>query len=397
MERVNPKFDKTLSYMIYGSLMVLAIGLVTSTSLLALFHILICVPAFYFLNKADYKKFPISAWALLAMTLIIAISIIFNHDIAVKGYAPLSKTKYFLFGFLSIAPFVWYFKTHWDDKKISRLIYVFCIATTFATLVGIFSRYWEFNPVTWRTVSAIRNAGLFGMVMNYAHNLSYFIIIITGLVINRNKIKQYVSSKFIFTVWAINLIGLYLTYTRGAWLAFFVALPFFVFKNNKKYFMAVIIGACLIGGVFYKVAGKAIFRPKSEMQRISQWQAAVEAFKERPILGFGYLNFEEHSRDIKKRYDLPEKDFGGHAHSNIFEMIGSTGGLGILSFIAWIFFWFKEMYDREDIIAQVGIPFIVVFFVGGLTQSTISLGINLFFILAVYSLSVVCSIKRRSS
>jgi O-antigen ligase len=393
---MNKSLEKTLCFMIYGSLMVLALGLVTSISILALSHILMAVPLIYFINKADYKAFPKSAWALLAMAIIIISSIIFNQDIAVKGYAPLSKTKYFLISFFSIAPLVWYFKNHFNEKKISKLLYAFCIATTFATLVGIFSRYWEFNPITWRVISPVRNAGLFGMVMNYAHNLAYFQIIITGLVIYRERVKNYINLNFLYAVLIINLVGLYLTYTRGAWLGYLIAVPFFLFKKNKKYFAMIIFATLLIGSIAYKVAGDSVIRPKSESERISQWQAAFMAFKERPILGYGYLNFEQHSRDLKVRYDLPEKDFGGHAHSNLFEMLGTTGSLGFIAFLLWIIFWFKEMYDRQDVVALITIPFIIVFFVGGLTQSTISLGINLFFFMSVYSISAVLSVKSRS-
>lgn len=394
MEKINSTLEKNLAYMVYGALMVLAIGLVTSTTILALSHILMIVPIGYFLAKADYKSYPKSAWALLAMAFIIILSVLFNQDIAVKGYTALSKSKYFFIGFLSIAPLAWFFKNHCTEKKISQFLYMFCIATTFATLVGIFSRSGEFNPVTWRAVSPIRNAGLFGMVMNYAHNLSFFLIIITGLVIYRNKIKNLINVYFLYAVFGINLIGLYLTYTRGAWLAYLVAVPCFLFKNNKKYFVIAILATLLLGGVFLKLADDSVIRPQSEAQRFSQWQAAVAAFKERPILGYGYLNFEHHSTQIKKRYDLPEKNFGGHAHSNLFEMLGSTGGLGFAAFVLWILFWFKEVFNDNSTLALIGLPFIVCFFIGGLTQSTISLGINLFFVMAAYSIQKAKSLSK---
>lgn len=373
--------------MIYGSLMVLAVGLLTSPTILALSHILMIVPMIYFLPKADYKNYPKSAWALLALAIVLILSVVLNQDIALKGYAPLSKIKYFLFGFLMIAPYQWYFKKHMTEKKISWLLYGFCGATTLATVVGIYSKIRGYNPITMRNVDVVRNAGFFGMVMNYAHNLAFFLIIVTGLVIYRKQIAKYINLNFLYIVLGINLIGLYLTYTRGAWLAYLVAVPFFLLKNNKKYFVSVLIVLLIIGGVFFKFAGDAVIRPESERQRISQWQAGIKAFKERPILGYGYLNFELHSYDIKKRYDLPEKHFGGHAHSNLIEMLACAGVLGFVAFLCWVGFWVKEVKGRRDIFGLVGLPFIVVFFVGGLTQSTVLLGINLFFVMGAYCLS----------
>jgi hypothetical protein len=71
MTTINPKLEKPLSYMIYGSLVVLAASLVTSTTILALSHILMIVPIIYFLPKANYINFPKSSWALLIMTLVV--------------------------------------------------------------------------------------------------------------------------------------------------------------------------------------------------------------------------------------------------------------------------------------------------------------------------------------
>lgn len=380
-------YPKSGGTMIFGALMALAIGLLVSPTVLALFHILMIVPMITFLTKADYSKFPKSAWALLALGVVLILSVFVNQDIAVKGFAPLSKTKYFILAFLMIAPLGWYFKNRITDKKMTILLYTFLGAATFATLIGIYARSSGYNPISMREVNTVRNAGLFGMVMNYAHNLSFFLIIVSGLVIYRRQITKYINSYFLYTVLIINLIGLYLTYTRGAWLGYLAAMPFFLFKKNKKYFLAFILSFFILSGVLYKVAGIHVIRPQSDMQRLSQWQAATKAFMERPILGFGYLNFEQHSFEIKKRYDLPEKDFGGHAHSNLFEMLGSAGALGLIAFILWIFFWFKEMHDRHDVVAKITLPFIIVFFVGGLTQSTISLGINLFYVMGAYCIS----------
>ena len=366
--------------------MILAIGLVTSTSLLALSHILIVFPGLYFLNKADYKKYSLSSWALLAFSLVVIISVLFNQDIAIKGYKPVFKAKYFLIGFLSIAPLSWFFKNRCSGKQIKWLLYAFCVATTFASLVGAISMYTEFNPVTWRVVSNKRNAGLFGMIMNYAHNLVYFQIILTGLIVYRKKVEKYISANALYFFFIANILGLYLTYTRGAWLAYLAGVPFFLLKNKKKWFLGLSLALLLLGGVAYKIAGKKVLRPQSDNERLSQWSAAYMAFKERPVLGYGYLNFEEHSVEIKKRYNIGQLHFGGHAHSNLMEALGSTGALGFLAFLAFCLLWFAEMLKSQSLIAHIGLPFIVVFFVGGLTQATIALGVNLFFIMGVFAI-----------
>ena len=109
---------------IYASLMCLALGLFTSITFLALTHIFIVIPCIYFLPKTNFKEWSKSQWFLLAMIVAIILSVLVNQDIAVAGYMPLTKIKYYLIALLSIAPFSYYFKTlekseDHDDKKLN--------------------------------------------------------------------------------------------------------------------------------------------------------------------------------------------------------------------------------------------------------------------------------------
>jgi O-antigen ligase len=378
-----------MEIMIYGSLIILAAGLLTSMSLLALSHILLIIPIFYFLPKTNFKGWSKSTWALVAMTVAIILSVFLNQDIAVNGYKPLSKSKYFFFAFLSIAPFSYFFKNSLDEKKIKILLRLILVASVVAGFFGILGKITGYNFLSFKHVNKDRNAGLFGMVLNYAHNLSYFQILLFGLVLYKEEVETFIKPKILNYVFAFNIVSLYLTYTRGAWLALIIGVPFYFFKEHKKNFIIVLITLLLTGGALYVLSGKSVKRKGSDAERISQWQSAFMAFKERPLFGYGYLNFEPHSVELKKRYDIGAQHFGGHAHNIFLEMLATTGLFGFIPFLLWLSFWFYEMYKRNDLVAKWTLPFIITFMVGGMTQSTISLGINLFFILAIYSISQV--------
>ena len=238
-------------------------------------------------------------------------------------------------------------------------------------------------------MTVLRNGGLAGMLMNYAQNMAFFQVILTGMIYYRAEIKKYFNLNFLYAAWVINMLGLYTTYTRGALLAFLVSAPFFFFKEHKKKFLIVICLLSIAGVILYKVAGDAVVRPGSDVERMSQWKAAWAGFKERPVLGLGYLNFEQMSIALKKKYNIEAQHFGGHAHSNYFEMLASTGLVGFIFFMLWQIFWFIEMYKRDDLIAKFAIPFIVVFVVGGLAQATFTLGANLFLIMPAYALTQI--------
>jgi O-antigen ligase len=375
--------------LIYGSLFVLALSLLTSMTLLGLVHILILVPSIYFINKTNFKAFPKSTWALLGLCSAIILSVIVNFSIMHEGLKPIMKVKYFLFGFLMIAPFSWYFKNYFNEKKIKILFNMFCVASVVAGIAGTIGRYTGFNPVSMKAVNWDRNAGLFGHVLNYAHNLAFFQIILLGVILNSKEISRFINKKFLYFVFVFNCYALYTTLTRGAMLAFLAAIPFYFFRNNKKIFISTMVLIALGGFTAYKISGKNLLRSDSDIERVSQWKAAWAGFKERPVFGYGYLNFEQHSKEIKIRNNIEKQDFTGHAHNSELEILASTGLVGFIFYILWVFNWFMEMYKRDDIISKIGLPFIVAFLVGGLTQSTISLGVNLFFILSFYSISQI--------
>ena len=167
-----------MDIMIYGSLIILAAGLLTSMSLLALSHILLIIPIFYFIPKTNFKGWSKSTWALVVMTFAIIFSVLLNQDIAVNGYKPLSKSKYFFFAFLAIAPFSHFFKNFFEEKKIKVLLRLFLVASVVAGFFGILGKITGYNFLSFKHVNTDRNAGLFGMVLNYAHNLAYFQILL---------------------------------------------------------------------------------------------------------------------------------------------------------------------------------------------------------------------------
>lgn len=373
--------------------MSLCLGLFTSMTFLALNHIFIVIPCLYFLPKTNFKAWTMSQWFLLAMFGAVVVSVLVNQDIAVAGYAPLTKSKYYLIALLSIAPMSFYFSELREkadhDKKIKWLLWAFIGTTTIASLSGMGGVFFGYNLLKMKSGFVDRNGGLAGMLMNYAHNLAMFQVILTGLVLYKDEVKRYLNLNFLYATWAINLLGLYLTYTRGAWLGFLVALPFFFFKKNLKMFVVSSLVTAIIGMGCYKLAGKSVERTLSDIQRVSQWKAAIAGFKERPVLGLGYLNFEKLATSLKTKYKIEEATFGGHAHSNYFEMLASTGAVGFLFFMLWQISWFIEMMKRDDLVAKIGIAFIVVFVVGGLTQATFTLGANLFFIMPVYAVTQI--------
>lgn len=387
---MNQNRINTMNKLTFAALLCLALGSFTSITFTSLWHIFIIIPSLYFIREIDFKKWSLSQWSLLGIVIVMILSVLFNQDIAVKGYSPLTKIKYYIFGLIAIIPLnKWGNSLSKDefDKKIKVLCRTVIIIGTFASFYGMSRIYLNFNPLGLKFPSPDRNSGLFGMVLNFAHNLAFLQIFLTALFFHPAFRKKIIEMKWLIPIWIINFVSLYTTFSRGALIAFLAAIPFIFFLRNIKKFAIAGLIAILVLAAGYFVPSLRIVRSVSDDQRYAQWETALHGFKDRPFLGQGYLNFEKMCPSLKLKYDIAEKRFCGHAHNNLLEMLASTGIFGGLLFLLWFFSWFFELYKRGDLLAELMIPILIVFFMGGITQATFTLGANLFFIMSFYSFS----------
>lgn len=394
---VNSKYSKFLEYSIYVALLSYAAGLITSISILSLAHIALIFPCIYLAFHTKWSEMPKSAWGLFAFTIVVIISVFLNFEIMKNGFKPALKAKYFLYGFVSIVPFFYFLNEKLTQRRKQVLIGVIFTTTIIALIGGTIARKTGYNPITNRYVEMHldRNSGVMGFVLNYAHNLAYFMTIFVTLLIAYWKDTTRRERIIYGIVLSLNIYALYTTYARGALLALIIGITGYFLKDIKRLAVTFLI-VIVLGVIGYFGNYQSFKREGSDTLRLSMWETALVAYKERPVFGWGYLNFEQHSRDIKIRHNIVHQEFGGHAHNSILEVMATTGTVGLIAFLAWIGFWVRELIMRTDKLAQVELAALCAVFVGGLTQSTIGLGINLFFIMLIYSLSAANTLKTRS-
>lgn len=382
--------------LIKAALIILIIGLFNSISLMAVFHILMIIPIVYFIYKRGLKDLPNSTFALLAFCIVAAASVIFNQDVINNGYKNILKLKYFIIGSLSIVPLTWFFNDYLkNDRKrfIKILVNLFFISLLIATTSGLIGFYTGFNPLKYKVVDTYRNKGMFGMIMTYGYQASFAAILLAGFMNERKNLADYYNKPLLYITSIINILGLFLSYTRGALLGFIAGL----FMMRKKVALITIAVFVIGGGVVSLVnpifIKNEVIRKGSNDKRMTFWKASLYAFKERPLLGYGYKNFESNSKKIKEKYDLPFINNTGHSHNNFLQILSTTGVLGFVFYLLWLVLWIFESIKSNTVVSRIGFLFIVTFIIGGMTQSTIIDGENLFFIFAVYAVSSIRSNK----
>jgi O-antigen ligase len=378
------------------ALLILATGLLTSISLMAGFHILIFPAILGCWRKYDWKKFPKSGWALLALSLVLIVSVLANYSLVEKPFKSIFKVKYYVFGLFSIIPLDFYFNQYLNREKKQKvlkiLLWVLLISSALATVSGLVGYFTGYNPLRLTHVDSNRNGGLFGMVMTYGHSMSWLAVLLVSVCANGKCVQNLVPRVPLLGFTALALTGLYTSHVRGAWLSFLAGSAWI----NKRITVGLLC-LCLftVGVVSYRhpdFIEKQIIRRGSNEERVGSWLGAIKAFEERPWLGYGFLNYEPFSREIKSRYHLPHADFGGHAHNDFLEILATSGLLGAICFVLWFGFWANEMWRKKGLFRDLVFPFIVAVVVSGFTQVTFSDGENTFFLMIVYALSQVLTL-----
>lgn len=147
------------------------------------------------------------------------------------------------------------------------------------------------------------------------------------------------------------LLALFLTYSRGGWMAFLACL-FFLSISLRRWkpilvaallIMAILVGLEMTGRLWTtKIEMLAhLAQDESLLERFRMWRGSILSLKERPLVGVGPRNFKylDHERYGFKKIN--------HAHSLFFNVMAERGLLGLLSLIALLACYAYEGIKRR--------------------------------------------------
>lgn len=389
---VNP-FNSTRNSMVNITsiaVFLLAAGIFTSVTIISGYQVLIAVPMIYYVYQA-YKnkqlKIPTSSWFLLAFTAVALISLILNYDIIPKPSKNFGRLKYFPLGVAGIFVFqVWLQQV--SDKAKKVILWGF-----YANLV-VAAGYAIYTIV--RAKSDGRARGL-TETMRYGYGSAMILIVLLGAILHHDKIRSWFNWKTASIFFVIGFTGMYLTYTRGALLGFLCGLPFVLYFYKPKLGLTLgglaVLGVLCLGLFYLFGTGKYESRflmnrsNGADQIRRSQWQAAVIAIKERPVLGWGLSNFHSQLKRIKEQYDLDAKDYNdAHSHNLFLEIGSGTGLIGLILFVGWVISWAIEAFKAKGLYRALVVPFGAVFVVSSQFEVTFDAN-NASMIFFLYALS----------
>lgn len=312
-----------------------------------------------------------------------------NHSIV---FHELTKHRHlFIGGLLFLAPL--------SEKDRKKVITVFFIGAALDGLTGILQHFDVLQKGDYN-----QPHGLASHPIQYALNLSF----ICGSAILMLLMRGHIESKkyilFLIVTIALTLGAIVLTMSRGAWLAFLVAFTIVIFLYDRRKALAFLF---LMIPIFFLVFSlndnikKRAFSIVSSLNaenetgsvgnRLELWKGALLIFRQSPVLGTGYGDFELDIKKLISEKKLKPISSTVYAHNIFFQALATRGIIGLallVSFFVALLKWgLREIENRDSVGGYVLILSTLITIVGGLSENDIE--ISKFLIAYCFTLGLI--------
>lgn len=200
----------------------------------------------------------------------------------------------------------------------------------FLTLEGLNFTWWAAEIASRRIVSFLVYPNALGLLLGPLLALLIFL--------PKNKLRIYAL--------CFGLPALYLSFSRGAWLALFVTVlgVGLLTPHWKKLLLAGFVAGLLILMIPYsrnKLVELALLSDPSQTSRFILWESAIDLIKKNPINGVGLMGFHE----AYKKYPLgPDGVVHNYPHNIILNFWLEIGLSGLIAFLGIVIYFYKIVW-----------------------------------------------------
>lgn len=289
------------------------------------------------------------------LSYIIIIYVVLQFVIAIFSVHPDESFSDVLATIYRFLPLYWGIGYLRNEKQLAVLIGAFLFSLFATDMLGLYQHI----------VGGIaRPKGFSGTATFYASS------ILMGLPIAYIACQKYRSSrKCVFiaaSVFAFSLYMLYLSQTRGGWIAFgcmFIVLVVLDKSYRKTLACCGLVLLLILGGMLYSspslqdrtVSIVNTTTDNSNRSRLEMWNGSIAIFEDYPIVGIGQdqwqyvYNTKYISPYLQERLKGDYKSGYGNPHSNIFKVLSEGGILGMMAFLGlhgYILYRMFFMYQK---------------------------------------------------
>ncbi len=240
-----------------------------------------------------------------------------------------------------------------DEQLVDRFIKIMIISSVFIAIAGILQYVFKIDSIRWmhkkdaaqfRIVSVFSNpnalASYFNMILSFT--VSFFFLMRD----KKKKLYYLLASIPIF-------LALLLTFSRGAWIAFFLMVVYMVWVWNKKWLLVIPVISVLMPFImpdsiiarFAKLFDPKYYQMSSVYGRISFWTEALIKMKEHPLIGVGLGMFGD---SVPLRHNIPFSTWVDNHYLKLGAEIGIIGLIGFLLLLYGLFRMSQTLYKNSE-------------------------------------------------
>ena len=329
----------------------------------------------------DWGRLSMSSWFLVAATVAGILSIFANLETIPEPMQYVKKLRYPAF----IIALLLFSKVRdgeiFSIERRNYYVVAWLAALVISFVIGLFD---FMNPGEAKGGGKFdgseRFSGVYGQVMTFANILQFSVIGLFVFLIRPDLFRKVTRVRWlvVIPVLIVAVVGLYLSFTRGAVLGAMVGVGIATLYRSRWMLVPLTMAVLMVGVISYKQDTRYFeFGP---VHRMAHWSGAALTFAKYPVFGVGYRNFEARSAELKKEFGLPPDQkfkrqknvedgyLRRHAHNNYLEAFASTGVFGGIAFLGFCFCWMREAWRSRY--ASMFVPLIAAFLVSGLFENT---------------------------
>lgn len=373
-----------------------------SISALAIHHglVFLAVLLFYIFKTKASVPLSMSAKMLACFGVVAIFSVLWNAGEIDRPLKNILRTKYIWAGVA-----IWFLSSQFSKRLLEhkqKLLLAWLASFLVAILYGFYC-VWFAEP------KAPLTSGFFGYYLSYSYLAQFGVILLFFLSLYPKVFR--LNRNMLLLCWVLTFVAaynVYLNQARGPLLSLVLAIPLlFICKGKKILFALGLMSALGVGGLVWYVTRptnnymeqRAEGAPEkhrlfmssksvSNQMRLSQYQMAWAVFKDDPIFGAGWRSLEQRSSSVKVREGFAFPEMQTHAHNNFLEALSTTGILGLIFYVLWIFYWLKEsVFRNRSLWKAFFASAIAAYVVSGMFQSTLIDAEVAFSLFALYGLT----------
>lgn len=200
------------------------------------------------------------------------------------------------------------------------------------------------------------------------------------------QLKKSAENIALFSALAIASIGIFMSYTRGVWIAAAACILIVAaFKKSKKVFYLIAAGGASLLFIFFLNLFQFQDRIKysldltkgsSQSLRFTAWKVATQVFIDHPWFGTGFYESYRIFPEYYKKMGVGDQLILVHTHNQYLQTLSDSGIIGFIAFAMFFILslrYFVKSYQNNESTTQAialgGVLTISIFLISSLTES----------------------------